>query len=71
MCADIPDILENSLIVDSNGKIITIEIFNDTEITNAQSQKLTFENFKIGQKLEALGELNQDILKADKLIINN
>ncbi|HOM68340.1 MAG TPA: endolytic transglycosylase MltG [Candidatus Paceibacterota bacterium] len=68
---EIISILENSLIVDSNGKIITIEIFNDTEITNAQSQKLTFENFKIGQKLEALGELNQDILKADKLIINN
>ena len=50
---EIISILENSLIVDSNGKIITIEIFNDTEITNAQSQKLTFENFKIGQKLEA------------------
>ena len=68
---EIISILENSLIVDSNGKIITIEIFNDTEITNAQSQKLTFENLKIGQKLEALGELNQNILKADKLIINN
>ncbi len=67
---EIISILENSLIIDSSGKIITIEIFNDTEITNSQNQQLSFEDLKISQKLEALGELNQNILKADKLIIN-
>jgi len=36
-----------------------------------QNQQLSFEDLKISQKLEALGELNQKILKADKLIINN
>jgi len=68
---EIISILENSLIIDSNGKIITIEIFDDTEITDNQNQQLNFKDLEISQKLEALGELNQNILKADKLIINN